>query len=132
MTVTAPEGDNGADEETWEAATLKSLRIAKGLTQEKLADLAKINRSRYNALERSRQAMTRYYAERIAPHLGVKPEGLLPPQDLPNLPDSPLVLLRELAETVETMGLTIAEHEERIAALEQDGEKPGRSHGAER
>lgn len=93
MTVT--EGDK------WAAQQLRARREKKKLTQERLADLAEIDRSAYNALENGRRKITPTYAERLAPYLGLSDHRtLLPPADQPKQPDDPLSRLAELEAEV--------------------------------
>lgn len=92
--------------DTWEAAHLRALLAAatdpltKGrLTQNRLADLSGIDRSRVNGMLRAKAKITLTYAERMAPHLGVKrPETMLPPEEMKETPKAPLALLEALAK----------------------------------
>lgn len=121
--------------DTWEAANLRSLleqakdpKTGKCLTQIRLAELAHIERSRLNGLLRAKTRITPTYAERLAPHLGVKnPETLLPPEQMKKAAKSPLVLLGELATTVERQQGEIEELQQRVETLENSG---GRSQPA--
>lgn len=87
----------------WAGQELAARRAKKKLTQEELAAKAGIDRSRLVGLENGRQRISPYYAEKLAPHLGLKDyRKLLPPQEQPREPENPLVRLarveKELAD----------------------------------
>ena len=129
VTVTAAvEGD------TWEAAALRAALEAAGLTQTKLAQLTGMDRSVVNALANGRRAMTRESAERLAAHLPVTPEELLPPPagEDAHTEDSPLVLLRRLAVAVETQQRTLDDLQSRVETLERAAKTPRRAPRAAR
>lgn len=108
----------------WQAATLKTARLAAGLTQAKLAQLAHIDRSRYNALENGRHPLSVEYAERIAPHVSRAVTELLPPTTAdPADPLDPLVLLQGLATAVEGSQRLIADLQARVEALERSSSR---------
>lgn len=117
--------------DTWEAANLRALlaqakdpKTGGRLTQGRLAELAGIERSRLNGLLRANSRITLTYAERLAPHLGVKkPERLLPPERVKKTPRSPLALLEELATTVDRQQGEIEELQRRVETLENSGGK---------
>jgi transcriptional regulator with XRE-family HTH domain len=114
--------------DVWAGARLAALRGE--LTQQQLADLAKIDRSRYNALEKGRQRITPTYAKRLAPHLGVDPDELLPPAAPRTAGPNPLCLLEQLAATVGTLELAIEGLTSRVEGLEGRGRasrRPGHS-----
>lgn len=78
----------------WAGQELAARRNKKNLTQEELAAKAGIDRSRLVGLENGRQRISPYYAEKLAPHLGVKDHRkLLPPQEQPQEPENPLTRL---------------------------------------
>lgn len=137
MTETETETFEG---DTWEAQHLRSLLASatdpdsgKRLTQERLGKLAGIDRSRLNGLLRAKHAITPTYAERLAPHLGVLPESLLPPaEQSQEVPESPLVLLRKLGATVEAQQRQLDEIQERVEILERAGRSPRRASKAGR
>lgn len=110
----------------WAGATLAAHRKRANLTQNRLAELAGIERSAYIALEKGRRKITLTYAERIAPHIKVaKPEELLPRQAAaePQSPEeNPVDRLAALVDEVARLReeqLTFAEEVvARLAALE--------------
>lgn len=55
------------------AATLKKLRIEKGLSQEELAMLASVDRTYISGIERARRNITIATLERLIPHLAANP-----------------------------------------------------------
>lgn len=59
------------------AVNLRSARLAAGLSQEELADVAGIDRTYVSALERSRYAASLDVMERLATALRVSPASLL-------------------------------------------------------
>ena len=125
VTVTSAEEP---PEDKWEAVALRAAIEASGLTQQALADLAGMDRSVVNGLARGRRPMTRANAARLAEHLSVKPEDLLPPEAAESPTEqSPLALLRQLAKTVEAQQGTIDELQTRIENIERDGKKPERA-----
>lgn len=62
-------------------SNLKSLRVAKGLTQSELATLAGADQSQIAKLESAKIRMTAEWARRLAPHLGIGPEELAFPDE---------------------------------------------------
>ena len=118
----------------WAGAELAARRAKAGLTQEKLAALAGIDRPRLNGLEKGRTKITLTYAERLAPHLGLRSPRVLLPQAEPPAAAyqerSPLALLRGLAATVEKHQQTIDALAQRVEALERGGEGTQRSRKA--
>ena len=67
------------------ARNLRQLRSAKGLSQEALADEAKIDRTYVSALERCNYAASIETIDKLAKCLGVEPYQMLMP-DLPIVP----------------------------------------------
>lgn len=111
------------DSDRWAAQELRARREKKKLTQERLADLAEIDRSAYNALENGRRKITPTYATRLAPHLGLTdPRKLLPPEEQPQTADNPLSRLGELAATVDRLETTLDAVLSRLEALEARAE----------
>lgn len=55
------------------AATLKKLRVEKGLSQEELAMLASVDRTYISGIERARRNITIATLERLIPHLAASP-----------------------------------------------------------
>lgn len=53
------------------------MRRAAGLTQERLAELAETSRVQINRLEKGKRRLTREWADRLAPHLGVSPHEVM-------------------------------------------------------
>lgn len=75
----------------WAGQQLAAYRAKAGLTQETLAERSGIRRDVYSGLENGRRTITATYADRLAPCLGLTdPLVLLPPEDQPRHPDSPL------------------------------------------
>src|SRR5689334_15650897 len=58
---------------------LKAIREARGLSQQKLADLVGCGQGDIAKLESGAKRSTIDWLVRIAPHLGVEPKDLLPP-----------------------------------------------------
>ncbi|WP_173931362.1 LexA family transcriptional regulator [Chelativorans sp. Marseille-P2723] len=56
---------------------LRNLRIKKGLSQSALAELVGTSQPQIRRLEAGERKLTKEWAERIAPHLGVTPEMLI-------------------------------------------------------
>ncbi|KAF2991133.1 helix-turn-helix domain-containing protein [Methylocystis sp. MJC1] len=56
---------------------LKKIRETKGVSQARLAELAGTTQPQINRLEAAKRKLTKEWAERLAPHLGVKPVELL-------------------------------------------------------
>jgi DNA-binding XRE family transcriptional regulator len=56
---------------------LREARVALGLSQERLAELAGTSQSTVNKLETGRMRLTLDYAVRLAPHLGLHPDALM-------------------------------------------------------
>lgn len=52
---------------------IKELRIAAGLTQPKLAELAETTKNQLQKLEKGERRLSDHWAQRIAAHLGVQP-----------------------------------------------------------
>ncbi len=61
-------------------SALKDLRVARNLTQAGLADLVGTSQPQIRRLENGERQMTKEWAERLAPHLGVVPSALLFPE----------------------------------------------------
>lgn len=59
---------------------LKRLREKSGLTQKELGARAGTSQPQIKRLEDGDRTLTKEWAERLAPHLGVTPEGLLFPK----------------------------------------------------
>ena len=101
----------------WAGQQLRAHRVKKKLSQDALAELAGIDRPVYNALENGRRKITPTYAERLAPHLGLKdPRRLLPPQEQPREPQSPLSRLAELEAKVALLDEWVARGFESLGA----------------
>lgn len=67
---------------------LKHFRKKAGLSQQKLADAADTSQPQILRLEGSRRKLTKEWAERLAPHLGVSAETLMfPPDDFEIVPE---------------------------------------------
>jgi transcriptional regulator with XRE-family HTH domain len=60
---------------------LKDLRAARELTQARLAELAGTSQPQIRRLENGERTITREWAERLAPHLGISPSELLFPDE---------------------------------------------------
>lgn len=87
--------------DAWAGRELAARRAKKDLTQEELAAKAGIDRSRLVGLENGRQRISPYYAEKLAPHLGLKDHRkLLPPREQPDEPENPLARLAKLEGSV--------------------------------
>lgn len=67
---------------------LRAFREAKGLSQNELASFAGTSQPQINRLESGQRKLSKEWAERLAPHLGISPEQLLfgPPADLKRVP----------------------------------------------
>lgn len=109
--------------DAWAGQELAARRTEKNLTQEELAAKAGIDRSRLVGLENGRQRISPYYAEKLAPHLGIKDHRkLLPPPEQSDDPENPLARLARLEARVardREAQLTFAEGVlARLAALE--------------
>lgn len=65
--------------ETWGGAALEAARKRANLTQEDLGKKAGVDRTTINALEKGRRQMSDYYAGKLARHVRLKPDALLPP-----------------------------------------------------
>lgn len=116
--------------DVWAGARLAALRKARSLSQRELAELADIDRSRYNALERGREPITLTYAERLAPVFKVTPDSLLPPAGDPEVgPPDPLALLQELSETTGEHQAILDAFASRLEALERAVEGQSRGRG---
>lgn len=105
----------------WAAARLKALLAEAGMSQETLADQVGIRRETIVKLANANRAMTPYYAEKIAPTLGVKPEDLLEP-DAPEAPPDPLHRLEAVEEGLNKLGpelMNLNDLAARVQALEQ-------------
>ncbi|WOC16536.1 helix-turn-helix domain-containing protein [Pseudochrobactrum sp. MP213Fo] len=59
---------------------LKRLREKSGLTQKELGALAGTSQPQIKRLEDGERTLTKQWAERLAPHLGITAEGLLFPK----------------------------------------------------
>ena len=66
------------------ALNLRKIRRAKGLSQEELADRAKIDRTYISAIERSVYAASIDVVDRLARGLGVEAADLLRPPSAPS------------------------------------------------
>lgn len=98
-----------AQDPDWAGQQLAAKRTKKKLSQAQLAELAGIDRSIYNALENGRRRITVTYAERLAPHLGIRDHRkLLPPEAQPPNPASPLRRLEELEARVALLDAWVA------------------------
>lgn len=112
------------ESDKWAGRALRARREKRGFKQDELAELAGIDRGRYNALENGRQRISPTYAERLAPHLGIKdPRRLLPPKDQQQqVRDDPLSRLEalegEVARLREERERVLQEVVARLAALE--------------
>jgi transcriptional regulator with XRE-family HTH domain len=84
----------------WAGQELAARREKKKLTQQQLADLAGLDRSTIVKLESGDRRISMHYAEKLAPHLGVKPEKLPPPQEQKPDASNPLVRLAKLEAEV--------------------------------
>ena len=63
-------------------ANLRRYRLARGLSQEALADVVGVHRTYMGGLERGERNLTLRSVERIAAQLGVEPLALLQPDDI--------------------------------------------------
>ena len=57
---------------------LRALRIAKGMSQEQLADAAGLHRTHVSLIERNRRSIRLESLERLARALGIEPADLVP------------------------------------------------------
>lgn len=81
----------------WAGQELAARRAKRRLTQEKLGELAGLDRPTIVKLENGGRRISLYYAERLAPHLGLKdPRRLLPPAAQPADDGNPLARLAKL------------------------------------
>jgi phage repressor protein C with HTH and peptisase S24 domain len=69
--------------------SLRALREQKGLSQAKLASLAGTSQPQIKRLEDGERELTKAWAERLAPHLGVTPEEILFPDRIPSSTTGP-------------------------------------------
>lgn len=58
-------------------STIKSLREANGMTQARLAELAETSQPQIRRLEAGERQLTKEWAERLAPHLGISAAELM-------------------------------------------------------
>lgn len=105
-------------EDGWSARALRARRGEAQLTQEELAAAAGLDRTTINALEKNRRVMSPYYAELLAPELGVTPDDLLEPTPPAETDTHPLALLAGLVDTVGDQQRTIDELTKRVQDLE--------------
>lgn len=63
-------------------ARIRELREEQGLSQEKLADMARLHRTAITHIERATRSSTLETIEKLAKALGVQPSDLLPELDL--------------------------------------------------
>lgn len=68
---------NGGRYYGWNMSILRKLRTQKGLSQQALAELAGTTQPQIRRLEAGDRKLTKEWAVRLAPHLGVTPEMLL-------------------------------------------------------
>lgn len=111
------------DADKWAGQELAARRNKKKLTQEKLGQLAGLDRPTIVKLESGDRRISPYYAEKLAAHLGLKdPRRLLPPQEQPDEPQNPIARLEaleaEVAELRATRDFALREVVARLAALE--------------
>lgn len=109
--------------DVWAGRELAAIRGKKQLTQEQVAELTGLDRATIVKLESGDRKISPYYAEKLAPHLGVKdPRILLPPQEQPAGPTNPLSRLAALEDEVERLraerDFALREVVARLAALE--------------
>lgn len=64
-------------------ARIRDLREDQGLSQEKLADMAKLHRTAITHIERASRSSTLETIEKLAKALGVQPADLMPSLELP-------------------------------------------------
>lgn len=57
--------------------SIRELREAKGLTQEQLAKLVKTSQPQIKRLEKGERKLTKEWAQRLGPHLGISAQSLL-------------------------------------------------------
>lgn len=76
-------------------------RKAKGLSMPELADLANTSTQQIDRLELKQREMTRHWAERLAPHLGVEAVYLVFPEYVPS-PATATVPADEVRTALET------------------------------
>jgi len=97
-------------------SVLKDLRVAKNLTQAGLADLAGTSQPQIRRLENGDRQMTKEWAERLAPHLGVLPSSLLFP-DFKDAVVTDAVLTRVIKSSEEQIGKALNINGEVAAGL---------------
>lgn len=71
---------------------LKIARLASGLSMPKLAGLAGTSAQQIDRLERGERKLTKEWAERIAPHLGLSAQDLLFPRATPSINKGPVLI----------------------------------------
>lgn len=64
-------------------ARIRELREEQGLSQEKLADMARLHRTAITHIERATRSSTLETIEKLAKALGVQPTELMPDLELP-------------------------------------------------
>jgi transcriptional regulator with XRE-family HTH domain len=88
---------------------LQKLREERGLSQQQLAELAGTSQPQINRLEKSKRTLSKAWAERLSPHLGISAEKLLFPVLTPG-------------EDVEIVGMVGADTEgQRVYGTGQSG-----------
>ena len=112
---------------------MKELRLSKGLTQLELAQLAKTSQPQIMRLEGSKRVLSKAWAERLAPHLGISAEELLF-ADQQLLPIAPK---RNYASRLMKLGEVfdedlLAETDSPSLTLERDMKKLAIGHSVER
>lgn len=70
---------------------IKDLRVARGLTQAELAELAGTTKNQLVKLEGGSRRLSDHWAQRLAPHLGVSPYELFMPADATPLRLVPII-----------------------------------------
>lgn len=89
---------------------LKELRTERGLSLDALAHVSGVSRNSINAIENRTAEMTFTKARQLAPHLGVKPSGLMVDED---------VELRASADTAEILEVIAdVDEDDRMAVIE--------------
>lgn len=97
---------------------IKELRIAKGLSQDALAELANTSQPQIDRLEKGQRNLTQTWMTRIAKALGVRPAELLP-ESRGITPDQLDEIARALKDAMAEEGVTLreAQQTELIAAF---------------
>lgn len=127
--------DEAPENDTWEAATLRSYLRKAGLSRAELARQVPIDRSVISHLVNAKRPLTPQMAARLAPHLGknVRPSDLLEPKSDPDSPTpSPFEILQGLAKTVDDQQAEIEELQRRVETLENSGGSAQRATKASR